>query len=129
MSVVPLIYNGMTGKKDAEFRMPTMQTGDVQLANKNPLLGFTKDVPRPNILPASIDYSTRRGIMPCKVINRNVLRAPPVEASNAYQVSQGYARDQPVGLAYLPQHKLNARIMPQASSFSAAMNNPLGQPA
>jgi hypothetical protein len=39
---------------------------------------------------------------------------------------QGYARDQPLGLAFDPQHPLNERIMPIAGFYDTNRNNIFG---
>jgi hypothetical protein len=98
MSVVS-IYNGMTGTADAKFVVPSFGMMNEQLTNKDPQLGRVKYEKAPNILNDSIDYSSARGVLPCIGITHRVLRVPPVNAANAYQVSQGYSSDQPAGLA------------------------------
>jgi len=99
MSIIPTIFTGMTGKADAKVVVPSCGLINEQLTNKDPQLGRVQYQKAPNILNSAIDYSTARGVLPCIGITHHVLRVPPVNASNAYQVSQGYGADQPPGLA------------------------------
>jgi hypothetical protein len=98
MSVVA-IYNGMTGDKDAKFRVPSCGLMNEQLTNRDPQVGRVAYEKAPNILNSAIDYSTARGVLPCVGITTHVLRAPPVPASNAYQVAQGTGSFAQPGLA------------------------------
>ena len=99
MSIVQTVFSGMQGKSDAKFTVPRCGLINEQLTNKDPQLGRVEYEKAPNTLNSAIDYSTARGVLPCIGITHRVLRVPPVNASNAFQVSQGYAADQPRGLA------------------------------
>ncbi len=99
MSVIPNMFSGLHGTADAKVLVPSCGLINEQLNNKDPQLGRVKYEKAPNILNDSIDYSTARGVLPCLGITHRVLRVPPVNASNAYQVQQGYSSDQPRGLA------------------------------
>ena len=89
MSVVSSIFSGMEGKKDAKVNVPSMGLINEQLTNRDPLLGRVAYEKSPNILNSAIDYSTRRGVLPCVGITHKVLRAPPPNPSNAYQAPYG----------------------------------------
>jgi hypothetical protein len=89
MSVVPSIFSGMDGKKDAVVNVPSMGLINEQLTNKDPLLGRVAYEKAPNILNSAIDYSTRRGVLPCVGITEKVLRQAPPNAANAYQAPAG----------------------------------------
>ena len=99
MSVIPSIFSGMEGDKDAKVRVPSANMSVEQLTNRDPQVGRVAYEKAPNTLNSAIDYSTARGVLPCIGITTHVLRAPPVPASNAYQVAQGFGADQPRGLA------------------------------
>ena len=99
MSVIPSIFSGMTGEADAKVRVPSANMSVEMLTNRDPQLGRVAYEKAPNVLNSAIDYSTARGVLPCIGITTHVLRAPPVPASNSYQVSQGYGANQPRGLA------------------------------
>ena len=99
MSVIPTIFTGMQGKSDAKVVVPSANMSVEMLANRDPQLGRVEYQKAPNTLNDAIDYSTARGVLPCIGITHHVLRVPPVNASNAYQVQQGYGADQPRGLA------------------------------
>ena len=89
MSVVSSIFSGMEGNKDAKVNVPSMGLINEQLTNKDPLWGRVAYEKAPNILNSAIDYSTRRGVLPCVGITERVLRAPPANAANAYQAPAG----------------------------------------
>ena len=127
MSVIPSLYVGMTGSKMAKVSVPSSGQSIKGFTNSQPALGEVAYTKAPNILPSSIDYSTRDGVLPCKGITHHILRTPnPVPASNAYQAPMGVGRGQEKGLQY--SVPLNNPIMPFASSVFAGQNNPLGAP-
>jgi hypothetical protein len=99
MSVIPNIFSGMQGKADAKFVVPSANMSVEMLSNRDPQLGRVEYEKAPNTLNSAIDYSTARGVLPCIGITHRVLRVPPVNAANAYQVQQGYGANQPRGLA------------------------------
>jgi len=98
MSVVSSIFSGMEGKKDAKVNVPSMGLINEQLTNRDPLLGRVAYEKSPNILNSAIDYSTRRGVLPCVGITHKVLRAPPPNPANAYQAPFGVGSFTPKGL-------------------------------
>lgn len=99
MSYIPSLFSGMSGTKDTIVNVPRTGFAKEQLKNSDVLLGRVPYEKAPNIMNQTIDASMRRVELPCVGITHQVLRAPPIEASNAYQVSQGFAADQPKGLA------------------------------
>lgn len=119
------IYNGMTGDKDAKVAVPSCGLINEQLTNKDPQLGRVEYEKAPDILPGSIDYSTARGVLPCVGITTHVLRAPPVPASNAYQVAQGFGGDQPRGLA-TQSYRNDYPVLRPFSSINIGKPSPLG---
>jgi len=98
MSVIPGIFMGMTGDKDAKVSVPSMKLGSKQLTNRDPLLGRVAYTKSPPILNSAIDYSTRRGVLPCISITEQVLRAPPPNPANAYQAPRGVGSFSGTGL-------------------------------
>jgi|TARA_R110000823_G_scaffold92432_1_gene202844 hypothetical protein len=98
MSVVPGIFSGMSGDKDAKVTVPSMKLGTEQLTNRDPLVGRVAYEKAPNILNSAIDYSTRRGVLPCVGITEHVLRPPPPNAANAYQAPRGVSSFSGTGL-------------------------------
>ena len=123
MSYIPSLFSGMEGKKDAKVVVPSCGLINEQLTNKDVLIGRVKYEKAPNIINQTVDYSMRRVALPCIGITHKVLRAPPIEASNAYQVAQGYAADQPRGLASRSYYPTNYPILKPFSSIN------IGQPA
>ena len=124
MSVVA-IYNGMTGDKDANVRVPSCGLMNEQLTNRDPQVGRVEYEKAPNILNSAIDYSTARGVLPCIGITTHVLRAPPVPASNAYQVAQGTGSFAPRGLA-TQSFRNDYPVLRPFSSINIGRPSPLG---
>jgi hypothetical protein len=125
MSVIPTIFTGMTGKSDAKVTVPSCGLVNEQLTNKDPQLGRVEYQKAPNTLNDAIDYSTARGVLPCIGITHHVLRVPPVNASNAYQVQQGYGADQPRGLA-TQSFKNDYAVLRPFSSINIGQPSKLG---
>ena len=123
MSLISGIFSGMEGTKDAKVVVPKCGLMKDQLTNSDVLLGRVKYETAPNIINGTNDYSMRRVGLPCIGITHKVLRAPPVEASNAYQVGQGFGADQPKGLASRPYYPTDYPILKGFSSIN------IGKPA
>ena len=124
MSYIPSLFTGLNGeKKNAKVVVPQMNLGSEQMTNSNVLLGLVKYEKAPNIMNQTVDYSMRRVALPCVGFTHRVLRAPPIEGSNTYQVNQGYAANQPKGLAFRPYYPTNYPILKPFSSIN------FGQPA
>ena len=117
------LFSGMEGKADAKVVVPKMKLGQEQLTNKDVLIGRVAYEKAPNIMNQTIDYSMRRIALPCVGITHRVLRAPPIEESNAYQVNQGFAADQPKGLASRPYFPTDYPVLKPFSSIN------IGKPA
>jgi hypothetical protein len=125
MSVVTDIFAGMEGKKDAKVNVPRMGLINKQLTNKDPQLGRVAYEKAPNILNSAIDYSTRRGVLPCVGITTHVLRAPPVNASNAYQAPRGVGSFERKGLEGVG-YKNDYRVLRPFSSINMGKPSELG---
>ena len=77
-----------------------------------------------------------RGVMPCKGASSvggvggasYILRRPAIPYQGGMYPSQGYARSQQKGLAYLVGKPINQPLMPIADSFNAGLTSRLGQP-
>ena len=123
MSYIPSLFAGMDGKKDTVVNVPKCGIMNEQLRNSDVLLGRVKYEKAPNIMNQTIDSSMRRVELPCVGITHQVLRAPPIEASNAYQVNQGFAADQPKGLASRSYYPTDYPILKPFSSIN------IGKPA
>ena len=125
MSVIPTIFSGMQGKADAKFVVPSCGLINEQLTNTDPQLGRVEYEKAPNTLNSAIDYSTARGVLPCIGITHHVLRVPPVNAANAYQVQQGYGANQPRGLA-TQSFKNDYPVLKPFSSINIGQPSKLG---
>ena len=125
MSVTTGIFSGMSGKSDTKVVVPTMKLGSEQLTNKDPLLGRVAYEKAPNILNSAIDYSTRRGVLPCIGITEHVLRQAPQNAANAYQAPRGVASFSGTGLAAVGYRNDYPELRP-FSSIHMGQFSPLG---
>ena len=129
MSIVPLITNGLDGRTDADTLgmmpvtgFPYDTNGDRDPFRYGP---YTK---APNMFASAIDYSTRRGVMPCKGITHHVLRRPAVPQEGGMVAPSGIGRHQARNLAYDSDKPIDVPLMPLSNFFAAGLNNPLGQP-
>jgi hypothetical protein len=109
-----LRYNG----KDA---VVSNMSGGFKGGLSNPLpkvnLGYVANPFVPNVFPYPIDYSTRRGVISCRVININNIRKGKGSQTSGYQAPMGVARGQSKGLAYNLNHPLDAPIMKMVNNF------------
>ena len=142
MSVVPQIFNGLKGKRDANvigesptfgysnngFNEPTIRLNyerTTRLENWNNMRGSVLNGNDGGI----------SGVAPCKgnpntLLNGSrVLRRPNISYMGGLYPHTGYARNQPKGLAYDPQKPINNPLMPLADSFNAGLNSRIPQPA
>ena len=129
MAVVASIFDGMQGASEVHTHNLIPSTGfrSQQAGNKNPMRLFEAPT-APDHFPASIDYSTRRGVLPCKGIIHHVLRRPALPSAGGMIPPSGVGRHQDKGLAYMEEKPTNLPLMPLAGFFDSATNNPLGQP-
>ena len=81
MSSAPAMTNGMTGKAITSTlnMMPGGGQGSDEITSTPP--SYKSEPIAPKLYPDNIDYSTRRGVLPCKGITHRVLRPEPPPAS------------------------------------------------
>ena len=101
-------------------------TGDV---NNRTMMNFQTYENNP-ALPQALGRSNMAIVKPLKPIETmtKVIRRPPMSNTIGIRPTTGKARGESKGLAYDPRHPIDTKIMPLSSNFSAALNNPLGQP-
>jgi len=120
MKIEPTIFNGLrTNGKDAVVsNMSGGFKGGLQNNDHKVNGGFVK-APYfvPDVFQYPIDYSTRRGVVSCKVINLLAIRKGKGSQTSGYIAPEGIARGQQKGLAYNSNHPLNAPIMKMTNSF------------
>ena len=121
------IFSGLQGTSDAKFNVPStgFKSGVASLVNPFNYGPYTKAT---ILFRNSIDYSTRRGVLPCKGITHTILRNPPFPSSGGMIAPTGIGRHQLKGIAYSPEKPINTPIMPLSNPYSSGLNNPLGQP-
>ena len=129
MAVVSSIFNGLAGSSEVHPHSLIPGTGFTSKteANKNPM-ALQDYIKAPILLNDSIDYSSRRAVLPCKGITHHVLRRPAVPSAGGMVAPTGIGRHQTKGLAYSPEKPINVPIMPLSNPFAPGMNNKLGQP-
>lgn len=144
MPIVPAVFNGMQGKRDAETLRNLPVAGFTNNGVQTPIIRLNYEKTSRLESPSAMDIGVLqningggRGVMPCKG-NANigslsgavrVMRRPAISAMGGIYPQTGFARNQPKGLAFDPQKVLNAPLMPLADSFNAGLNNRIPQPA
>ena len=143
MAVVPQVFNGMKGDRDADTlrELPLFGYTNGGLHKPTLKLNWTKTNNLENMtsLRQSVLLSNQggvRGVMPCKGAvsvgfaggATRTLRRPAIPYQGGLYPQQGYARGQMKGLAYQVEKPINQPLMPLADSFNAGMNSRLGQP-
>lgn len=144
MPIVPQVFNGMEGKRDADTLRNLPVAGFTNNGVQNPIirLNYEKTTRLEN--PSANDIGVLksmngggRGVMPCKG-NANigslsgavrVMRRPAIPYEGGIYPRTGFARNQPKGLVYDPQKPINNPLMPLADSFNAGLNSRIPQPA
>lgn len=144
MSVVPAIFNGMSGNRAVNTigNLPTMGFDNTGLTKPALKLNWTTttQVENQTSLRLSVLLTNQgaRSTMPCKGIaslgsfggSHRVLRRPAIPQEGGMYPQQGYARGQKKGLATIaPEKSITLPLMPIADSFNAGLNSTLGQPA
>jgi hypothetical protein len=129
MSVVSSIFNGLAGSAEVHPHSLIPGTGFTckTEANKKPMIiqDYTK---APILFNNSLDYSTRRAVLPCKGITHHVLRRPALPSAGGMVAPTGIGRHQAKGLAFSPEKPIDGPIMPLSNPFAPGLNNMLGQP-
>ena len=143
MSIVSSIFDGMGGNR-AINPLSKMNAPDIRENGfNNPIIRMnwekTNYLENATAIRQSVLRSNQGGafgVMPCKGApsvgfaggNRRTLRRQPVSYFGGLYPHQGYARNQPMGLATLAGKPMNLPLMPIADSFNAGLNSRLGQP-
>ena len=144
MSIVPQIFNGMSGKKSTNTigNLPEFGFDNGGIVNPVIRLNYerTNNLANMTCMRQSVlktNDGGSRGVNPCKGATSvgfaggasRVLRRPNVPYEGALYPQQGFARNQQKGLAYLKEKPINLPFIPIADSFNAGLNSRLGQPA
>ena len=124
--------NGAFGAQESNFSEITTRqsTNELNIKNnniRNPLEGLGERLTFPRDLNDTV--SARNSVKQLINLDFNPSnRFSRVEASKTAGMypQQGYARDQPLGLAFDPQHPLNRPIMPIAGFYDITQKNILG---
>ena len=129
MAIVSSIFSGLEGSSEVHPHALIPGTGFTSKteANKNPFIiqDYTK---APVLFNESIDYSSRRAVLPCKGTTHHVLRRPALPSAGGMVAPSGIGRHQHKGLAYSAEKPIDRPIMPLSDPFASGMNNKLGQP-
>jgi hypothetical protein len=124
--------NGELGAQEFNFSefQPRQATNELNIRNnniRNPLEGFEENLTFPRDLNDTV--SARNSAKQMLNLDFNPSQQfSRVEASRTAGMypQQGYARDQPLGLAFDPEHPLNLPIMPIAGYYDTMQKNILG---
>jgi len=124
--------NGAFGAVEFNFSefQPRQATNELNIRNNNvrsPLEGLGERLIFPRDLTDTV--SARNSAKQMLNLDFNPSnRFSRVEASQTASMypQQGYARNQPLGLAFDPEHPLNLPIMPIAGFYDLAQKNILG---
>ena len=124
--------NGAFGAQEFNYSDFTTRqsTNELNIRNnniRNPLEGLGERLTFPRDLNDTV--SARNSVKQLINLDFNPSnRFSRVEASKTAGMypQQGYARDQPLGLAFDPQHPLNRPIMPIAGFYDITQKNILG---
>ena len=124
--------NGAFGAQEFNYSDFTTRqsTNELNIRNnniRNPLEGLGERLMFPRDLNDTV--SARNSVKQLINLDFNPShRFSRVEASQTAGMypQQGYARDQPLGLAFDPQHPLNLPIMPIAGFYDTTQKNILG---
>lgn len=124
--------NGAFGAQEYNFSEITTRqaTNELDIRNNNirsPLEGLGESLTFPRDLNDTV--SARNSMKQMLNLDFNPSnRFSRVEASKTAGMypQQGYARNQPLGLAFDPQHPLNLPIMPIAGFYDTTQKNILG---
>ena len=129
MSVVHSIFDGLSGSAEVHPHSLIPSTGfkSKTEANKKPMV-LQDYVKAPILFSNSIDYSSRRAVLPCKGITNHQLRRPALPSAGGMVPPSGIGRHQAKGLAYDNDKPINLPIMPFSDPYASGMNNKLGQP-
>jgi hypothetical protein len=143
MAVVPQIFNGLKGIREADLPRELPLFGFTNGGLNKPALKLnwtkTNNLENMTSLRQSVLLTNMggvRGVMPCKgAISvgfaggaTRTLRRPAIPYQGGLYPQQGYARGQMKGLAYQVEKPINQPLLPLANSFNAGMNSTLGQP-
>lgn len=124
--------NGAFGAQESNFSEITTRqaTNELDIRNNNirsPLEGLGESLTFPRDLNDTVSArNTAKQLLNLDFNPSN--RFSRVEASKTAGMypQQGYARNQPLGLAFDPQHPLNLPIMPIAGFYDITQKNILG---
>ena len=130
MSVVPQIYNGLGLKNikpvayDGVREIPNFGMTNGGLTKPSLKLNWykTSNLESPGPLKGAASVGSVWGV-------QRVLRRPNIPYQGGMYPSQGFARNQPKGLASNAQRNMNGPLLPLADSFNAGLISTLGQPA
>jgi len=143
MSVVPAIFNGMSGTRaiNTIANIPTWGATNNGLSKPALKLNWktTTNLENMTSLRQSVLLTNQGvgGALPCKGAvslgsvggSHRVLRRPTVPYQGGLYPNTGYARGQRRGLAMMTEKSISGPLLPLAVSFNAGLNTTLPQPS
>lgn len=132
MSVV--LVNGLSPAAQARVNIPSSQITRDSICNDPSLKMKHKSLKSVDVMDTAVrrlNDSGGRGVLPCKPgwnMGNRVLRRAAISDRGGIYPQTGIARHQEPGLAYDAAKPLRLPLIPHASSFNAAILNPIPQP-
>ena len=103
------------------FQPRGLYIGDGAHDNRDARFGYVGYKKAPEMFSQVIDYSTRRGVLPCYGITRHVLRNPPSYSNaHSYHVVGGMSRSQNNSLANA-RRPLDLPVQKHRSNINGAL--------
>jgi len=126
---IGLLYQGISGSGIVPFiKVPSSQQSETGKTGRDVQLGLDPFPSRVNVINKTSSFTTAHMAPSCRVLNINIMRNPKGDPTEGLQVPEGFGRGQKRGLAFMPQHPLNARILVRRDNFFSTQPTKLGTP-
>ena len=124
--------NGAFGAEELAYNeyFPRQATNELNIKNnnvRNPLEGLGERLTFPKDLNDTVSArNSAKQMLNLDFNPFNRFSRPEASKTAGMYPQQGYARNQPLGLAFDPEHPLNLPIMPIAGFYDLTQKNMLG---
>jgi len=124
--------NGAFGAQEFNFSefQPRQATNELSIRNNNirsPLEGLGESLTFPRDLNDTVSArNAAKQLLNLDFNPSNRFSRPEASRTAGMYPQQGYARNQPLGLAFDPEHPLNLPVMPIAGYYDLTQKNILG---
>jgi len=124
------LFTAMKGDDEPDsysLRTTAKQAGRGHSYNRSALIGYAPTLKAPKMFSEVIDYSTRRGVLPCYGITHHVLRNPPEFGKTHGLVPQG-GQSRTQNPSNVNPRPLNLPIQIKRASNNAAVSSTIPVP-